>query len=303
MRIETLPGVDRAISLEDFLDRAGNFDPYDPESTWAMREPLAALALNRTWLFEAVTQSLRKRLASPWAREQPSYFVLHNCPTFGLRANIWLPERKRAQAVLENAAFSYDFPHDHNFDILSVTCFGSGYETDIYTYGGLSAAVAIDDIVEVEPLGRRRLSPGTAFMYEACRDVHTQLPADDITVTLNFLPLRLEDHARPQLIFEVLDERHLRVMGVPLSPEGRELSAIRMLAKLASVSAGDPAGLRGIAAEHPNQRVRDYAEAALRRLRDCPDEIHREQLREIDRDNVAFKYHEVAEVSRAKQAA
>jgi hypothetical protein len=303
MRIDSVSHVTEPIGLEHFLEAAADFDPYDPKSIWNMREPLAALALNREWIFSAVADSLRTRLRSPWAREQPSYFLLHTCATFGLRANIWLPERQGSHNLLENAAFSYDFPHDHNFDILTVTCFGVGYETEIYSYEELPADIAVGDVIDVIPLGRRRISPGTVFLYEACRDVHTQLPVDEITITLNFLPLRTQDHARSQLIFEVLDDEHLRVMGVPLSPEGREMSAIRMLMKLASVGRWEASELGGVARLHDKPRVRDYAREALARLDTAPEDIHSSLVREIDRDNIAFKYHEVAQISRARRVA
>jgi hypothetical protein len=147
------------------------------------------------------------------------------------------------------------------------------------------------------------LSPGAVFLYEACRDVHTQLPVNDITVTLNFLPLRPEDHARPQLIFEVLDDWHLRVSGVPLSPEGREMSAIRMLATLCSAQRAGRQGLEAIAAAHENPRVSAYAGRNLEMLAGGPSELQATLLHEIDRNNVAFKYHEIAEISRAKATA
>lgn len=303
MRIEALTGVQSPIGLEEFVRAAEGFDPRDRESIWSMRGPLAALALNREWIFSGIAEALRARLRSPWAREQPSYFILHPCADYCLRANIWLPERVGdGPTVLENAAFSYDFPHDHNFDILTATCFGTGYETDIYSYDEIGSNVAVGDVVAVEPLGRLRLSPGTVFLYEACRDVHTQLPVDDITMTLNFLPLRPEDHARPQLIFEVLDDRRLMVSGVPLSPEGREMSAIRMLTKMCSAERAGRRGLEAIAAEHGNGRVRAYAGRSLEMLAGRPSELQAALLHEIDRDNVAFKYHEIAEISRARTA-
>jgi hypothetical protein len=304
MQIETDAPRETKISLEEFIAASRAFDPRDRDSIWEMRAPLAALANNQEWVLSSVRECLMSRLTSPWAREQPSYFVLHTTPTFGLRANIWLPERQRDRGtILENAAFSYDYPHDHNFDILSATSFGPGYDTDIYTYDAVPDAVAPGDVIDVRSLGRRRLGPGTVFLYEACRDVHTQLPVEDITITLNFLPLRREDHAKPQLIFEVIDETKLRVLGVPLSPEGREMSAVRMLTKLASIRGPDSSGLETIGEQHGNPRVADYARESLGLPWQDASRVHLALLREIERDNVAFKYHEVANISRAKRAA
>jgi hypothetical protein len=304
MRIDSIPRATEPISLAQFLEAAASLDPYRVESVWAMREPLAALAQNREWIFSAIADELRRRMRSPWAREQPSYFVLHMDRSFGLRANIWMPERIRGGRanILENAAFSYDFPHDHNFDILTATCFGSGYQTEIYSYDELPAAVGVGDEISVDYLGRHRISPGLVFLYEANRDVHTQLPVDEITVTLNLLPFRREDHTKPQLIFEVIDNHRLRVVGVPLSPEGREMSALRMLAKLVSAGRISDAGLKSAARIHANPRIAAYAASIAASATAGAEAMHRELLREIDDHNVAFKYHEVAEIERARAA-
>ncbi len=303
MRIEDLGSADLApIALNEFLAIAEQrFDPNDADSIWEMRGPLAALALNQDWIFETMAERLRERMKSPWAREQPSYFVLHLAKTFALRANIWLPERRGvAPAVLENAAFSYDFPHDHNFCILTATCFGGGYETDVYTYDSLDPSATVGSTISVESLGRQLLAPGRVFLYEACHDVHTQLPVNDITVTLNMLPYRREDHARPQYIFEHIDERTLRIIGMPLSPEGREMSAVRMLTKLASTGLAIKPGLESISSSAANHRVAEYAALNLAVLKKGSSSVHKAMLREIDQQNVAFKYHEVANLSRAK---
>ncbi len=303
MRIENVESrVQEMLTLDQFLrvveDR---FDPYDLESTWSVRDALAGLALNQEWIFATIAERLRERIHSPWAREQPSYFVLHVGKNFGLRANIWLPERSGANStVLENAAFSYDYPHDHNFDILTATCFGPGYETEVYEYEAMPTDASVNDLITVESLGRKLLSPGLIFLYEACKDVHTQLPVKDVTVTLNFLPFRKEDHERPQMIFEHVDATTMRIVGAPLSPEGREMSAVRMLAKLASGNFGDGSGLHLIATGAANPRVAEYSASKLANLRCGPSASHEVLLEEIDRQNVAFKYHEVATVSRSK---
>lgn len=299
---EFIETPESAICLDQFLRLADErFDPVDIESVWCMRYPLMCLAANQEWIFATMAERLRERMDSPWAREQPSYFVLHLAKTFALRANIWMPERvPNAGAILENAAFSYDYPHDHNFDILTATCFGPGYETDVYEYESMPKDAGVGSLIDVKSCGRKLLSPRTVFLYEACKDVHTQLPVNDITITLNFLPFRKEDHAKPQFIFEHIDETTLKIIGMPLSPEGREMSAVRMLAKLASVGKGDIIGLQSVAAGAANRRVADYAATNLASLECGSARVHEKVLAEIDGANVAFKYHEVAALSRSK---
>ncbi|MFN7398325.1 MAG: hypothetical protein ACK5SX_04495 [Sandaracinobacter sp.] len=300
MRVDTVDPHE-PISLREFVALAErDVDPDQPETVWAMRHSLARLAYNTDWIFRIMEKALQSRLNSAWGREQPSYFVLYNCLKFAIRANIWLPECHNSEmAILENAAFSYDYPHDHNFDILTINCLGPGYETDIYTYDKIDDDATIGQRVRVKPLGRHRLSRGTVFMYETCRDIHTQLPVDDITVTLNFLPLRTVNYARPQFIFEALDDDIMRIVGVPMSPEGRQMSAIRMLTKLASNGFDVAGDIRRIARADVNKRLTGYAEASGRLLAHPATNVTAAIVDEIDGRNVAFKYYEVARMSRA----
>lgn len=300
MRMEAI-GPQPAIGLANFVALADRtYHPDRPGSAWELRHALIGLAGDPTWLLSLILERQTSRMNSAWAREQPSYFILHTSTHFALRANVWLPERRNSSMdILENAAFSYDYPHDHNFDILTATCIGPGYDTDAYEYGDIPADVAVGDHIPVKPLGRHRLVPNTVFFYEACRDVHTQLPVEDITVTLNFLPLRKTNYARPQLIFECVDPHTLKVMGVPLSPEGRQMSAMRILTKLAEGRPEIASGMESVANAHANPRVSDYAA----RLRDLvgmdSSAVHSGIVKEIDEGNVALKYHEVAKVARA----
>ena|SRR5258708_40346341 len=53
---------------------------------------------------------------------------------FYLRANVWVPARllHKVNGEGEKRLFSFERPHDHNFDFVTVGYFGGGYQTDIY---------------------------------------------------------------------------------------------------------------------------------------------------------------------------
>ena len=102
-------------------------------------------------------EALVRRLAESLPSEQASYYVLYNCPSYSIRATVWLPENGSSEiGILENAVFAYDYPHNHNFDLLTVNCFGPGYETDLYRIAPLDSSVGSGAMVDAECLGRHR---------------------------------------------------------------------------------------------------------------------------------------------------
>lgn len=232
MRVDEI-GFPKAIDIESFSNIAADiYRQDDPETIWKMREPLAALAQNSELLLGEMLRCHRQRSISNIVTEQPTYYVIHRTEGWSLRITVWMPEScVESVRVLENMAFAYDYPHDHNFDLLTVTCFGGGYETEVLTHEGIDSSAKVGDIVNAVSLGRMRLSPGTVFFYEACKDVHIQVPVESITMALNFLPFSPRNNIRPQYAFKVQDPHHLEILGSPLSHEQREMSLARFIGK------------------------------------------------------------------------
>jgi hypothetical protein len=257
------------LSVADLTARLdAELDPRDSACIWGFRHDLARLALSTDEVWAAMVDTITGVSTHRLNGNQPSYFFLHNAPSYSLRANLWLPESTSApKSALENAAFSYDFPHDHNFDILSVCCFGPGYETDVYTYRDGAYPDALGDIVRVQYLGRLRQPRYMAFMYEKFVDIHTQIPPEDVVVTLNLLPQVPEEYGLSQHLFENISRDALRFIGRPLSPEGRSLSAVRFAGKLIQLGL-DNTGALGSRLERmstcdPSPHVAAAAKAAL----------------------------------------
>jgi hypothetical protein len=86
------------------------------------------------------------------------------------------------------SAFAIGLPHDHNFNFLTLGYFGPGYWSDYYLYdyeevlGWTGEPVPSLRFVE-----RSRLEQGKLMLYRAHLDVHTQLPADSLSVSLNVM--------------------------------------------------------------------------------------------------------------------
>lgn len=234
MRVEDSIGADAPLTLSQFIEVAdGIYDPYQPESIWDVRGPLVALADNQEEIWRLVLTALSHRIAMALPTEQAGYFILYNGKKYSIRATVWLPEGLMPEKnMIENGVFAYDYPHNHNFDLLTTVVMGDGYETDIYEVPMLPKDTAIGTIVDCRYQGRYHLKKNTVFLYKACTDVHIQVPVQSLSVALNFLPRSPLTRERSQYAFDIVDDTHFRISGSPLSTEARELLALRLLAKL-----------------------------------------------------------------------
>ena len=124
---------------------------------------------------------------------------------------------------------------EHDFDLLTVTCLGGGYETEIYELDPSDEqrfTYDSNETVEATHRGRFRLSPGTVFLYEAQKDVHSQIPVESLTVALNFLPVSPNYLHMSQYAFNILDSQRLQVSGSPINFERQKEIFSIMSAKL-----------------------------------------------------------------------
>ena len=106
---------------------------------------------------------------------------------FFLRANIWPSRDEHMFRASGGGTFVYELPHDHNFDFLTwaISVRATGRITGNTTTRRSPARSG-------EPAGlrfveRSRLEPGKLMHYRAHRDVHSQLPPDALSVSLNVM--------------------------------------------------------------------------------------------------------------------
>jgi hypothetical protein len=265
MKIETV-GSREPISVREFIEIADRvYDPSVESSVWDLRGPLAALARNTEAILSGVKVALASRMSAKMIVEQPTYFVIYRGENYSLRVTIWLPENRQVNIrKVENGMFAYDYPHNHNFTLLTSTVLGPGYHTRLYRLDELVAGAVIGQRFEAEDLGHFQLVPGSVLLYEAGLDVHSQVPVDEVSVALNFIPTSAEQRGLPQYGFRAVDRSSLEVVGYPLSQAAREVGGARVLAKLEKSGLIDSGILDGIAERHTNRSVQHYVRGLAR---------------------------------------
>lgn len=183
---------------------------------------------------------------------------------FFIRANLWPSAQEHMVRALGGSSFALGLPHDHNFSFLTLGYFGPGYWSDYYEYD--FAAVAGwrgEPVPSLRFVERSRLEPGKLMLYRAHLDVHAQLPADALSVSLNVMHTSGAQGWMDQYRFDL--ER--REVGAILSP-GPTDAFLKLAVALGSDEALDLA--HRFALHHPSDRLRLAAwEALAARETDC----------------------------------
>jgi hypothetical protein len=169
---------------------AAGFEPRDEPSLLHAAGWLRRLGNNRDFLAEIMLAELanRHREDDGAGTYGPQVIMLSRLGgEFFLRANIWPSADEHMFRASGSGAFVYELPHDHNFDFLTVGYFGPGYWSDYYEYDYAAVAGAVGEPAGLRFVERSRLEPGKLMHYRAHRDVHSQLPPDALSVSLNVM--------------------------------------------------------------------------------------------------------------------
>lgn len=195
------------IDLEALIDwcESAAFDPTCEEGLAAAAPMLRALSRNRDFLSDLAVAELKDRCAGQ-RRVNPysAQVLLLHPPTdrYILRAAFWPAERDHVVRMSGASAFLYHVPHDHSFDFLTVGYLGPGYGSDYYEYDPDGVAGADGEMVALRFVERSCLSEGKMLLYRANRDVHAQLPAESLSVSLNILASAPDQGWRRQYRFD-----------------------------------------------------------------------------------------------------
>ncbi|HWT12967.1 MAG TPA: transposase, partial [Allosphingosinicella sp.] len=181
-----------AIELGDLVQALNDdgFDPADEESFAAAAPLLRRLANNRGFLAELAIAELKDRCTrqSLENRYSSQVLMLHRASEkFFIRANFWPGERDSLFRASGASPFFYHVPHDHNFSFLTVGFLGPGYWSEYYEYDFGSVVGVPGEKVDLRFIEKSRLEPGKVMLYRAHRDVHNQLPAEDMSVSINVM--------------------------------------------------------------------------------------------------------------------
>jgi hypothetical protein len=243
-----------AIGLGDLVEALNDegFDPGDEESFAAAAPLLKRLANNRDFLAELAVDELKDRCTrqSLENRYSSQVIMLHRASEkFFIRANFWPSERDSVLRTSGTSPFFYHVPHDHNFSFLTVGYFGPGYWSEYYEYDYESVVGLPGEKVDLRFVERARLEPGKVMLYRAHRDIHDQLPADDLSVSINIMEA---SNRLPFLSQYRFDVKKCEVAGILTRTSSEALLA------LAAQHEGSNARdlVESFAADHPCDRIR-----------------------------------------------
>ena len=184
----------------------GDFDSQDEDNFASWGPALKKLANNRTFLADLVVQELKDRCEDQLKDNQYSaqVIMLHaRSQKFIMRANFW-PALK--DSVIRHSGtdpFFYGVPHDHNFSFLTVGYLGPGYWSDYYEYEYGEVVGYPGEPVDLRFVEKSKLDQGKVMLYRAHRDIHLQLPADEMSVSINIVETSHSSAFRDQYRFDV----------------------------------------------------------------------------------------------------
>ena len=260
-RVVACPEEEPPITLEELVEvlNGEGFDPRDEDSFAAAGPLLRRLADNRDFLADLAIAELKDRCAreSAEARYSSQVIMLHRASEkFFIRANFWPSDRDSVLKASGASPFFYYLPHDHNFSFLTVGYMGPGYWSEYYEYDYESVVGVPGEKVDLKFVEKSRLEPGKVMLYRAHQDVHNQLPADDMSVSINIM------EATNRLAF--LDQYRFDVQKCEIAGILNRTASEALLALAANHPAGNARDLvEDFAASHPSERIRF---AALREL-------------------------------------
>jgi len=256
---------ERSCELAEAIEAINSrgFDPGEEESLHNAALWLRRLGNNRHFLGDILIEELaqRHRDDSPLGTYSPQVVVL-SAPQqdFFIRANLWPSVDEHMTRASGTSAFSIGLPHDHNFSFLTFGYFGPGYWSDYYEYDyGEVVGWKAEQVPSLRFVERAQLEQGKLMLYRAHVDVHTQLPADALSVSLNVMHSHGAQSWLDQYRF---DTDKQQIAGI-LAPTASE-TFLRVAVGLGQAEALDLADR--FAHHHPSDRVRLAAWDALASL-------------------------------------
>lgn len=259
------PSAGPELDLEEVaarLDEHG-VDLTDEDSLARCTALLAGLQRNRCFLADRVIAELKASYAGQLAasRYSAQVFLLHRSPRgFFLRANLWPAATDAVYAASGPLAFAYGLPHDHNFHFLTTGYSGPGYVSDYYDYDAEAVDGRLGETLNLRFVERSELKEGKMMLYRAHRDIHSQLPPESLSISLNIMDEGEHIPWRDQYIVDLGQKDH----GHGTIARRPTLTPAEMLLRCAvhlTDNGRDVA--EQFAGRHPVPRVRANAIAAL----------------------------------------
>lgn len=228
-----------------------DFDPREDDSTLEAARWLRKLNNNRNFLADRLLDRLAGRVSGEIdSGYGPQAIVLS--PLRGrmfVRANIWPSQSDLCFKNSGARTFVYGVPHDHNFSFLTCGYLGPGYNSDYYEYDYEDLCGVPGEDARLRFVERAALNQGKLMLYRAHRDVHSQLPAASLSVSLNVMHVDPAQSWYDQYGFDLDSGEVTRV----LSPNATEVF-LRTAVASGSEDAADFA--QWVGRTHASERLR-----------------------------------------------
>lgn len=231
---------------------AAGFDPQSEQSLLGAASWLRRLGNNRSFLGDMLVEELSGRHRQEAERNAyGAQAIILAVPGDGLflRANIWPAANDRAFVASGASSFVYGMPHDHNFDFLTVGYFGPGYGSDYYEYDYDEVAGFVGERAGLRFVERSNLGEGKLMHYRAHHDVHSQLPPESMSISLNIMTSRSDQRWFDQYGFDLDTGRISAILS-----SGSSETFMRCAVGMGHQGARDLA--EHFAAGHPSDRMR-----------------------------------------------
>ena len=246
--------TEEKIELAELVEmlEMGDFDSQDEDNFASWGVQLKKLANDRDFLADMMIAELKQRCDGQVRDNQYSAQVvmLHGrSQKFIMRANFWPALKDSVVRHSGTDPFFYGVPHDHNFSFLTVGYLGPGYWSDYYEYDYGEVVGYPGEPVKLEFVEKARLDQGKVMLYRAHKDIHLQLPADAMSVSLNIVETSHSSAFRDQYRFNLESKTIDGIMT--------RMSLEPMLALAAYFGGGDGTDLLdSFARSHPSDRIR-----------------------------------------------
>lgn len=242
-----------ACSLPECIEAlaAIDFDPRDDGSTAQAASWLRRLTNNRSFLAELLVDRLAGRTEGEIDSGYGPQAIMLS-PKRGnmfLRANIWPAEHDLCFRNSGAASFVYGVPHDHNFSFLTSGYCGPGYRSDYFEYDYEAVTGYAGEAAPLRFVERSALHEGKLMLYRAHVDVHSQLPPESLSVSLNVMHVDPAQHWFDQYGFDLEKREVTRVLS-PNATEAFLRAAVASGAEEALDFASETAR------SHPSERLR-----------------------------------------------
>ena len=256
--------TDEKLELAELVEmlETGDFDSQDEDNFASWGIQLKKLANDRNFLADLMIAELKQRCDGQVRDNQYSAQVvmLHGrSQKFIIRANFWPALKDSVVRHSGTDPFFYGVPHDHNFSFLTVGYLGPGYWSDYYEYDYGEVVGYPGEDVNLRFIEKSRLEQGKVMLYRAHKDIHLQLPADAMSVSLNIVETSHSSAFRDQYRFD-LENRKIDGIMTRMSLEP-------MLALAAHFGGGEGMDLLANFADSPSQRPHPLVRAARPRRR------------------------------------